>query len=119
MTAAACFFAAASLALLRICNDHLFICAGFGTFMEYVRGTPSLGFGYRQARAWVAAARFISALPPGTCLPDNERQVRPVVGRADATAIWLEAARLSSEPYGPRLTSALVQACRNTARCQV
>ena len=117
--AAAGFFADASLALLRICDDRLYTSAGFRAFEAYVRGTPSLGFGDRQACAWVAAARFIRALPPGARLPDNERQVRAVAGRANAIAVWLEATRLSGEPDGPRLTDALVRACCAAVGCQV
>ena len=110
--AASGFFAEASCALLDIAEGKLYMAANFTSFYAYVRGTPCLGFGYKQALAWVAAARFIRSLPPGVPRPHYERQVRPLV-RCDAgiaRMAWDLAVRRGAEG-SVRVTGRLVAEC--------
>ena len=107
--AASGFFAEASCALLDIAEGKLYMAANFTSFYAYVRGTPLLGFGYKLACMWVAAARFIRSLPPGVLHPHYERQVRPLV-RCDpgiARAAW----ELALQRGSVRVSGRMVAEC--------
>ncbi|EFJ47950.1 hypothetical protein VOLCADRAFT_91459 [Volvox carteri f. nagariensis] len=79
--AAPAYFAEASLAMLEIAEGKLYSFAGHASFQDYIRKSSAvLGFGLRQARNLIAAARVIRNLPADVARPSNERQVRPLVG---------------------------------------
>ncbi len=92
------FFVKTSAALLDICENRLYAAVGHRSCADYVCGTPGLGFGYRQAHAWVAATCFVRRLPCGSRLLDNKRQVRALVSLPVATAltVWQGATQRAS-----------------------
>ena len=61
-----------------ILEEQLFKLGGYSTFVEYVDSSPDLLMSSRHAYRLVAAARLCGALPPGSLLPSNESQVRPL-----------------------------------------
>ncbi|EFJ40307.1 hypothetical protein VOLCADRAFT_108225 [Volvox carteri f. nagariensis] len=110
--AAGGFFVEASCALLDIAEQHLFEAEGYKSFRAYILERKSLGFGYRQARAWVAAARFIRSLPPSMPVPQYERLVRPLTRCEPGVArlAWERVLRYHNEE-GRRMTAELVVSC--------
>ncbi len=110
---AAGFFASACCALLDIHDLQLYRQAGHASFAVYIRATTHLGFELRQARNWVAAARFLRGLPANVPLPTCERQVRPLAGldRDAAVRSWLRALQRASTSGSGRVSARIVAEC--------
>ncbi|GIL83672.1 hypothetical protein Vretimale_10361 [Volvox reticuliferus] len=112
--AAAGFFVEASLALLDIAEGRLYRLAGYLSFADYVESASSvLGFGLRQARNLIAAARFVRNLPPDVAPPSCERQVRPLVGFHTDLQIraWALALERAGGVGSMRVSGRLVEEC--------
>ncbi|PNH00648.1 hypothetical protein TSOC_013521 [Tetrabaena socialis] len=112
-TAVVSCFVAASGALLDIVEGRLFREAGYRSFSNYVRGSLHLGVGLRQARSWVAAARFSRALPAGVPWPSCERQSRPVASlpRGAGVRAWVMALQRARASGAGSATGRLVAEC--------
>lgn len=106
-------FVEAACALLDIHVGGLYKEAGFGSFTDYVNASTWLGMGVRQAQSWVAAARFIRALPVGSKMPVCERQVRPLVCQEthEAVQAWALAWERASCGGNRRVSGSLVHQC--------
>ncbi|GIM16161.1 hypothetical protein Vretimale_18811 [Volvox reticuliferus] len=112
--AAAGFFVEAGLALLDIAEGRLYRLAGYLSFADYVESSSSvLGFGLRQARNLIAAARFVRNFPPDVAPPSCERQVRPLVGFHTDLQIraWALALERAGGVGSMRVSGRLVEEC--------
>lgn len=78
-------------ALLKIKDEHGYICANYGSFFDYC--TMRLGIGYRHVDRLIRAAQIAETLQPTDVLPQHERQVRPLASLEPARQreVWIRA----------------------------